>query len=56
MLFNVRGDMDRFDIFKIGETGSLAPVQELMTFLRMQGHGRGNGAALRRSLYWADDP
>jgi hypothetical protein len=29
MLFDVGCDMDRFDIFKIGETGSLAPVQEL---------------------------
>ena len=29
MVFDVGRDMDRFDIFKIGETGSLAPVQEL---------------------------
>jgi hypothetical protein len=29
MLFDLGSDMDRFDIFKIGETGSLAPVQEL---------------------------
>jgi hypothetical protein len=37
MLFNVRGDMDRFDIFKIGETGSLAPVQELADCLIVGG-------------------
>ena len=29
MLFYVGSHMDRFDIFNIRETGSLAPVQEL---------------------------
>jgi hypothetical protein len=29
MLFDVGSHMDRLDIFNIGETGSLAPVQEL---------------------------
>jgi hypothetical protein len=29
MLFDIGCDVDRFDIFKIGETGSLAPVKEL---------------------------
>jgi hypothetical protein len=29
MLFDVRCDMDRFDIFKIGESGPLSPVHEL---------------------------
>ena len=29
MVFDVDRDMDRFDIFKIGETGSFTPVKEL---------------------------
>ena len=29
MLFDIGRHVDRLDIFKIGETGSLTPVQEL---------------------------
>jgi hypothetical protein len=39
MLFDVDGDMDRFNIFNIGATGSLAPVQKLVDRLALEAQG-----------------
>jgi hypothetical protein len=40
MLLDIGRDMDWFDIFKIGESGSLAPVQELADRLVIRNPGK----------------